>query len=64
MQTTKTRFEQVPIEVAKRALRLQTGGPQSVAPGNLRLSIPRPVRARRRHLRRRFLPGLDHRNID
>ncbi len=50
MQTRKTRFEQVPIEVAEQALRLRTGGPHADAQGNLALRNRLATRARRRRL--------------
>jgi hypothetical protein len=58
MQTTKTRFDQVPIKVAERALRLQTGGPQTVARGNPARRNPVPTGVRRRRIRRGYLLGL------
>jgi hypothetical protein len=45
MQKRKTRFEQVPIEVAENAFRHQTGRPKSIASGTLLLRNPVPVRA-------------------
>jgi hypothetical protein len=54
MQKRKTRFEQVPIEVAENALRLQTSRRTPIA--NRSLLFRNPVRIRvgpRRLLRRR-----------
>jgi hypothetical protein len=63
MQITKTRFDQVPIKVAEQALRLRTGGLQTVAHGNLTLRNPLPTRAGRRRVQRRHFEGLGHRKI-
>ena len=53
MQNEKTHFEQVPMEVAEGALRLQPGRPKPIARGRLFLRAYVPTRAgRRRFLRR------------
>ncbi len=57
MQKKKTRFEQVPIKVAEQALRLPTGGPQTVAHGNLTLRNRLTTRVARRRFQRRHLGG-------
>lgn len=64
MQKTKTRFEQVPIKVAERALRLRTAGPQTVSHGNLALRNRLTTRVARRRVRRRHLIGLGRRRIN
>jgi hypothetical protein len=64
MQKKKTRFEQVPIKVAELALRLPTGGSQSVAHGNLTRRNRLTTRVRRRHFRRQHVWGLGHRRIN
>jgi hypothetical protein len=64
MQKKKTRFEQVPIKVAEQALRLRTGGPQTVAHGNLTLRNRPPTRVARRRFQRRYLWELGHRRIN
>jgi hypothetical protein len=57
MQEKKTRFEQVPIGVAKNALRLRTSRPRTIAQGSQMLRDRVPIRAggrrfpRRRHYR-------------
>jgi hypothetical protein len=54
MQERKTRFEQVPIEVAKNALRLHTSRPVIIANASHSLRNRVPIRAGgRRFLRRR-----------
>ena len=64
MQKKKTRFEQVPIKVAERALRLRTGDPQTVAHGSLTLRNRLTTRVARRRFRRRYLWELGHRRIN
>jgi hypothetical protein len=52
MQNEKTHFEQVPMEVAESALRLQPRRPKPIARGRLFLRSYVPTRAgRRRFLR-------------
>jgi hypothetical protein len=53
MQKRKTRFEQVPIEVAENALRLPIVRPNTNGYASLSLSNLVPIRAGRRRLRRR-----------
>jgi hypothetical protein len=55
MQKKKTRFEQVPTEIAENALRLGGSRSNTIANGNgnLWLRNPAPIRAGSRHLRRR-----------
>jgi hypothetical protein len=54
MQKRKTRFEQVPIEVAENALRQQTSRPKTIAYRTLLLRHPVRMRVgHRRFLRRR-----------
>ncbi len=57
MQEKKTRFEQVPIRVAKNALRLRASRPRTIANGS---QLPRN-RARIRVGGRRFLRRRQYR---
>jgi len=55
MQKGKTQFNQVPVAVAEKVLRLQTGGPKATAKGCLLLRTPVLTRVSRlRRLRRRL----------
>ena len=54
MQNEKTHFEQVPMEVAESALRLQPGRPKPISRGRLFLRAYVPTRAGRRRFFRRI----------
>jgi hypothetical protein len=53
MQKRKTHFEQVPMEAAENALRLQVSRPKTIANGSLLLRNPVRIRVGRRRLLRR-----------
>ena len=62
MENRKTRFDQVPVKVAKRALRISTGRAQGSSRRNpiLKNSVPR--RAERRGGQRRLLAISAHKD--
>jgi hypothetical protein len=55
MQKKKTRFDQVPIEVAEKVLRQQTSQAKTMANGSLLLRNPVSARVGRRRRQRRRL---------